>query len=227
MGKIYFTKEEKDTIIKLYTIDKIGLSRISKIIKKGSRTVIKRILIDFDVVIDTPGQKYIGGKSVSDKKYSLKNKDKIKKYNKEYRNKNKDRLKEYHNDWRSNNITYKEYRRDYEKNKKHNDNKYRLSVYTRTSVWTCLKERGVNKYKSTFDLLPFTLEGLMDHISNLFIEGMSWDNYGEWHLDHIKPMSSFKFNSINDPEFIECWSLSNLQPLWSHDNLSKGSKLNF
>ena len=49
---------------------------------------------------------------------------------------------------------------------------------------------------------------------------MSWDNYGEWHIDHKKPISKFKdgisISTIN--------ALSNLQPLWAKDNLSKGNK---
>ena len=54
---------------------------------------------------------------------------------------------------------------------------------------------------------------------------MTWDNYGEWHVDHIIPMSSFEFESVEDREFKICWSLKNLQPLWGLDNLIKGSKL--
>jgi len=40
---------------------------------------------------------------------------------------------------------------------------------------------------------------------------MNWGNYGEWHIDHIKPVSSFDktipINVVN--------ALSNLQPLWA------------
>jgi hypothetical protein len=53
---------------------------------------------------------------------------------------------------------------------------------------------------------------------------MTWDNYGEWHVDHIKPMTSFNIQSPKDKSFQECWSLGNLQPLWGNENLSKGSR---
>ena len=53
-----------------------------------------------------------------------------------------------------------------------------------------------------------------------FKDGMSWDNYGKWHIDHKKPIS--KFNKCTDLKIIN--SLSNLQPLWAKDNLSKGNK---
>ena len=56
---------------------------------------------------------------------------------------------------------------------------------------------------------------------------MSWDNYGEWHVDHIKPISSFNIQEIGDNEFIECWSLNNLQPLWGDENIRKSNKLDY
>jgi hypothetical protein len=106
------------------------------------------------------------------------------------------------------------------------DPKYKLGRNTRTAVYTCLKEANVSKYRSTFDTLGYTLEELMKHLENQFVDGMSWDNYGEWHVDHIRPMSSFEFESVDDPEFKVCWSLDNLQPLWGPDNLSKGTTFN-
>lgn len=54
---------------------------------------------------------------------------------------------------------------------------------------------------------------------------MTWDNYGEWHVDHIKPISSHTILEIGDDEFMKCWSLDNLQPLWGKENISKSNKL--
>jgi len=66
--------------------------------------------------------------------------------------------------------------------------------------------------------LGYTREQLRQHLESQFQEGMDWDNFGTgWHIDHIKPVSSFKLE-----EFKECWSLDNLQPLWAKDNMSKG-----
>jgi hypothetical protein len=65
----------------------------------------------------------------------------------------------------------------------------------------------------------------MSHLEALFTEGMTWDNYGEWHVDHKIPMSSFQFETTDDREFKLCWCLDNLQPLWGPDNLSKGTQL--
>ena len=53
---------------------------------------------------------------------------------------------------------------------------------------------------------------------------MDWNNYGRvWEIDHKKPIASFNINSYEDEDFKECWSLSNLRPLSSHENRSRGA----
>ena len=90
-----------------------------------------------------------------------------------------------------------------------------------------LRKRAAGKGgKSVFSVLPYSLEELMAHLEGLFQPGMTWKNYGEWHIDHIKPNCSFSYSSTDDPEFTECWKLSNLQPLWKNENLSKGGHFN-
>jgi len=85
-----------------------------------------------------------------------------------------------------------------------------------------LKKRiSSKKGKSTFDFLPYTVENLMSHLENQFDSRMSWDNYGKWHIDHIRPDCSFNYTSVEDEEFQKCWALDNLQPLWAKDNLRK------
>ena len=60
-------------------------------------------------------------------------------------------------------------------------------------------------------MLGFSATELKQHIESLFTEGMSWDNYGEWHIDHIKRVSEFDKNS--SPSIVN--ALSNLRPLWA------------
>jgi hypothetical protein len=62
---------------------------------------------------------------------------------------------------------------------------------------------------------------LKEYIESLFIEGMSWENYGDWHIDHIIPVSSY--NPETSIDVVN--SIKNLQPLWAFDNLSKGNKI--
>jgi len=90
-----------------------------------------------------------------------------------------------------------------------------------------LKRRGLTKDGNrTFELLGYKPEELICHLESKFQHGMSWGNYGEWHIDHINPDSWFNYMSTNDVEFKSSWALSNLQPLWARDNLSKGNRYN-
>lgn len=73
-------------------------------------------------------------------------------------------------------------------------------------------------------ILGYSLSDLMIHLESLFKEGMSWANYAQWEIDHIKPISLFQFESCDDPGFHECWALTNLQPLWRSENRSKNNK---
>lgn len=80
------------------------------------------------------------------------------------------------------------------------------------------------KNNTTFELLPYTKEELIQHLESQFTDGMSWDNMSEWHIDHIRPVASFNFDSVEHPDFKKCWALNNLQPLWAADNIRKGDK---
>ena len=71
-------------------------------------------------------------------------------------------------------------------------------------------------------LVCMSQENLRAYFESKFIAGMSWDNYGKWHIDHIVPLSSF---NLLDPEQVKvACHYTNLQPLWAKDNLKKGSK---
>jgi hypothetical protein len=222
--KIEIPEDVLSEMIRLYNEEYIGTPSLSD--KFGyHKSIILRSFKDKGVLLGPSGRKWTGGKEVADKKWRGKNKEKLSEYYKEWTQQNKEHRKEYHKEWREKNKEYyQKYRRDYEKTKKDSDPSYRLACYTRTAVYTCLKERDVTKYKSTFDLLPYSLEELITHLESQFKEDMTWDNYGEWHVDHIKPMTSFNIQSPEDKSFQECWSLNNLQPLWGVENLSKGSR---
>ena len=226
MGKkIILTEEQVTECLKMYNEELMGTPSISE--KMGiHKTIIIRTLKENGVELGPSGRRNIGGKSVADKKYREKNKDKLIIQHKNWVNNNREKLKEYHTQWRDKNRDkVNEKNRYWIQHKRKTDNSFRFKDRLRTAVWQCLKERNINKINTTFDLLGYTLEELMSHLEALFTEGMTWDNYGEWHVDHKIPMNSFNFETTDDPEFKECWCLDNLQPLWGPDNLSKGTKL--
>jgi hypothetical protein len=84
-----------------------------------------------------------------------------------------------------------------------------------------------NKSGSWKSLVGYTTDELKKHLEDKFVDGMDWDLFvkGKIHIDHIIPKSHFKYQKYTDEEFIMCWSLDNLQPLWAKDNLKKGAKI--
>ena len=84
---------------------------------------------------------------------------------------------------------------------------------------------GIKESKSWETLVNYSLEDLKLHLEKQFTNGMSWENYGEWHIDHILPISSFNIQDYNDEYFQKCWSLENLQPMWAVENIKKSNKI--
>lgn len=82
-----------------------------------------------------------------------------------------------------------------------------------------LKLSGKRKTTRTEEALGYTMRDLRTHLEAQFTDGMSWDNWGEWHIDHIKPVAVFIREGIACPATIN--ALSNLRPLWAHENLSR------
>lgn len=103
------------------------------------------------------------------------------------------------------------------------DQRARLDHGSTNALWWSL--RHGRKHGSWAEFFPFSFAELKAHLENRFRDGMSWANYGEWEIDHIRPRSAFRFTSPQDLGFKECWRLENLQPLWAEENLLKGSRM--
>lgn len=100
------------------------------------------------------------------------------------------------------------------------ENRIHQSVSSR--IYAALKgKRGAK----TVDILGYSFSDLTEHLERQFLPGMSWDNYGEWHIDHIIPLSSFEIGGPDDPNLKRAWSLTNLRPLWRLDNIRKNAKI--
>ena len=83
-------------------------------------------------------------------------------------------------------------------------------------IWRKLLKRTIHQFNnkktdSTINILGYTPNQLKNHLENQFTEKMNWSNYGEWHVDHIKPVSTF--NKTTHPSIVN--ALSNLRPLWA------------
>ena len=225
MKKIELTESQISEIIKLYTEDLLGSPTISEKLKIH-KTIVLNTLRSNGIILGPSGRRNIGGKKVSDKKWREKNKESVKEYVKSWYEQNKEHRKEYIKEYHKNNIDkIRKTKRDYERNRKARDPIYKLISNFRTAIYTVLKESNVDKYGHYFDVLQYTPEELITHLELQFKDDMSWDNYGVWHVDHMLPITSFDIREMGDEEFMKCWSLDNLQPMWGEENIRKSNKI--
>jgi len=225
MKKIELNKEELDNILKMYNEELLGSHTISE--KTGiSKPTILKILKENGVIMGLSGRRNIGGKKVADKKWRDNNKEYMSNKSKTWYEQNKEHRKQYLKEYREKNIdNIRKTKRDYERNRKASDPLYKLICNFRTAIYTVLKENNITKFGHYFDILGYTPEELINHLEKQFTEGMTWDNYGEFHVDHKLPISSFNIKEIGDEEFMKCWSLDNLQPMWGEENIRKSNKI--
>ena len=226
MKKIELTELQVKEIIKLYTEDLLGSPTISKKLKIH-KTIILNTLRSNGIVLGPSGRRNIGGREVSTKKYESKPETKKRKSenHKKWSEQNKEHLSKYLKEYREKNIdNIRKTKRDYERNRKARDPLYKLISNFRTAIYTVLKESNVDKYEHYFDILQYTPEQLITHLELQFKDDMSWDNYGVWHVDHKLPITSFDIQEMGDKEFMSCWSLDNLQPMWGIENIRKSNK---
>jgi len=227
MKKFIPTQEELDKILKMYNEDLLGSHTISE--KMGiSKPTVLRILKENGITMKSSGRRNIGGREVATKKYFSKPevKERLKKNHKKWSENNREYLTEYHKKWRTENVDkWRKTKRDYEKNRKDSDPLYKLVTNFKTAIYQVLKENNVEKNKSYFDVLQYSPEELINHLEKQFKDDMTWDNYGIWHVDHKLPITSFDIQEMGDEEFMKCWSLDNLQPMWGEENIRKSNKL--
>ena len=109
--------------------------------------------------------------------------------------------------------------------KRHSDPRYKIECNVRRRILNAVtrnKQGKTSKSTNTMELLGCQVPFLMEYLEDKFKEGMSWENYGDWHIDHIKPCALF--NLVNKEEQKQCFHYTNLQPLWATENLKKGAK---
>lgn len=110
----------------------------------------------------------------------------------------------------------------YAKNRKSSDPVFALNHSMSSSI-----RKSLNRKKSGYSwesLVGYTVDELITCLERQFLPGMTWANRGDWHIDHIIPVSSFNYDGPDHPDFKACWALTNLRPLWAEDNLRKKDK---
>lgn len=132
-----------------------------------------------------------------------------------YRAREKQRLRD-----RNKSEEFREYRRRYLKNW-YRDPENRAIHFMRSSLYRVISAE--DKTGSTEKMFGYTREELRSHIERQFTSGMSWNNYGEWHIDHITPVSKMVKDGCSDPAVIN--ALPNLRPMWAAENMSKGASV--
>jgi hypothetical protein len=155
------------------------------------------------------------------KQYVIDNQEKILKYNKEYNKLNRDKISSYNKLYNEKNKDKKsEYNKIYQL-------RYSIIQKLKSNIRTLIRmsfKRGkgnLKKESKTEQILGCTINEFINHIESQLKEGMTIENHGDWHLDHIIPLAKAK----TEEEVIKLNHYTNFQPLWAAENLSKGSKI--
>ncbi|WP_022684544.1 hypothetical protein [Sphingobium bisphenolivorans] len=150
---------------------------------------------------------------------------KMRERNARYYERNKERLKAAALKYQGENGEKRNrYKADWNKRKKESCPQFAAQTMMRKLLArTCerikMSRRQIGK---TIDALGYTADEFRAHIEAQFQDGMTWGNHGQWHVDHIHPLSKF---DLTDPEQRrEANALANLQPLWAAENMSKGAR---
>lgn len=127
---------------------------------------------------------------------------------------------EYQKKW---NTLNKDWVNQYKREKRASNPSFKIACNLRKRLSFLVKIYSFQKSKQTLQLLGCTMPEFLAHLESLFLPGMSFDNYGKWHIDHKIPCALF---DLTDPsQQAICFHYSNLQPLWALDNLVKNKRI--
>lgn len=143
----------------------------------------------------------------------MKSPEEVSKRKKEYYQKTKDR-------WKLHRQSTKEVDNRRRRDRLKRDPEFKLAANLRSRLYMALKRMSLSG--SAVKNLGCSISDFKIYLESLFTDGMSWSNYGEWHIDHIRALSHF---DLSDPEELKkACHFKNLQPLWAVDNIIKGNK---
>ncbi len=172
-------------------------------------------------ILERKHKYYLGHKERQNercKQYYLDNKEKFKEWHKQnYLENRKERGVRGKQYFQKNKESTNECRRKHYKT----DISFRILSNLRSRIRGAL--HGYNKSVKTIELIGCTISELKAHLQKQFQVGMSWDNYGKWHVDHKTPCTLFDL--IKPGEQKVCFNYMNLQPLWAADNIRKSNRV--
>lgn len=184
--------------------------------------------------------------SIKKKNYYNFNKEIILNKSKNFYEENKENIREVQKEYYENNKDQiisrtQNNNKNYRNNRRKIDPEFKLRGDISSIIRLALKSNGGDKKgHSVMKYLPYSIRELKEHLEKQFESWMTWQNHGSynrkyyddkntttwtWHIDHIIPQSKLLYSSMEDDNFHKCWSLENLRPLKSIDNIKKGDKL--
>ena len=143
-------------------------------------------------------------------------------YKKKWWKKNSQRMKDH----RANPEVKKhnnEIKKKYAKKKYHTDPLYKMGICLRNRLNHALN--GELKADNTMKLIGCSVEFFKEYLEKQFKSGMTWKNHTirGWHIDHIIPCNSFDLSDFEQQK--KCFHYTNMQPLWSDENIKKSNKI--
>jgi len=159
-------------------------------------------------------------KKESDAKYYEAHKEERLQKSKQRQKENKDRYEVARKRWREENKDHinQRHRKRYK-----NDREYAMGYKIRNMVHRVIRLSREGKDSTSFELVGYLPYQLVERIEYQLHDGMSWENYGDWEIDHKIPVAHFLRKGETRPWIIN--ALSNLQPMWAEENYSKGDQL--
>ena len=159
------------------------------------------------------------------KQYYQENAEKKAEYDKQYQQENAEKIAERKKQYYQENAEkIAEYMKQYQRERLKSDQMFKFIRNVRRMTAGAFKRSKTKKYRKdakTWALIGCSPEEFYKHLAKQFLPGMSLDNHGEWHIDHVIPLAS----ASTQAEIEALCHYTNLQPLWAEDNLKKGDKL--
>ena len=148
------------------------------------------------------------------KKWRDENRELANEIKRDWLNKNPEKRKQYREN-------YKPRKREQRKERRNTDPIFNLTNRMRGRLRKYLIILNISKKNKTFEIVGCSPQFLKEHLEKQFVDGMTWENRSEWHIDHKIPLSSAK----TEEELYKLCHYTNLQPLWAEENMKKSNKI--